>query len=482
MTVILNRRGFLMGVGATALLPPSRLWAQTASARMSLTSAGTVMFSGTQSTLSERMALSRVATGLAATAPTRAAATTSFNLIARRAALFGLGTSPLGLALSAGIGGAYALLTGGNPLDGLLDLSVGNSAVELRYAAGCADLPKRSAGASMEKGYYLGILNDVTDSSTSCVIKIRTKVSSTKASMPTEYVNDGWTGVASKNWYDGPNGSYTHSDWWIEKTLPNTGGSYRLPAGADLAATLTLGQKLKIISNPALNAMGFGVFQDAKVWQAGGFVGGGGGSGGGGGATGYWGDDVGPAIMSNKPVQGGVTGSDTWFPSNPTLGDATTIRPGSGGAVSDWTQYEYPDKPMFPDDQGFNPNATPPSGDPGTPNPGTTNPGTTNPGTGSSGPDCYPGQTNCPAKIDWGTPPAKGTDDGIAGVTPMDWFPTPFTAPSIPVSCTGWEADIAHLGHVALNPCPNLDLITPVLRPMIIVGGTVAAGRTLLDI
>lgn len=477
MNATLNRRGFLMGAGAAMLLPPSRLFAQGMGGQMGVTSAGTMVFSGGNS-IAQRQALSRVATGLAATAPTRASATTTFNLIARRAVMFGTPTSPMGAALAAGIGGAYALFQGNNPLDGLLDLSVGNSAIELRYAAACKDFQGRT-DASQESSYSLGIYNDVAAGSTSCNPRFRTWVyrAGSSFSLPPAYANDGWRGDASIAQYDDKRNIIGYRIL-ASKALSANGGTVRVPPGAELKNALTATQKVGIISNAALNALGFGMYGDAKIWQGGGFTGGGGGSFGGGGATGYWGDDVGQAIMANKPVRGGVVGNDTWFNGNPTFQDADTNPPGTGGDASSWSPVTYPDKPMFPDDPGYNGSpSNPGSGDPSVPS----NPGTTNPGTSNPGPDCYPGQVNCPAKVDWGSPPAADTDSGIPGVTPMDWFPAPFVAPAPATSCTPFSGTLAWVGNVVLDPCPTLATAFPVIKPFVLIGGTIAAGRTLLD-
>src|SRR3546814_18709701 len=72
MSFNLSRRGFLMGVGAVALLPPSRLFAQTAPVGMTVAADGSLVFAS--NTAVRSAVLSELATGIARSAPTRGGA------------------------------------------------------------------------------------------------------------------------------------------------------------------------------------------------------------------------------------------------------------------------------------------------------------------------------------------------------------------------------------------------------------------------
>lgn len=129
-----------------------------------------------------------------------------------------------------------------------------------------------------------------------------------------------------------------------------------------------------------------------------------------------------------------------------------------------------------------------PNPDPATnPTPGTaTGPGTgTNPGTSigtetSTGSDqCLPGSADCPAVVDWGSPPVI---EEIPTVTPMSWFPNLFTPPQLQGACSGWTIPITAGLPVTLDPCPLMADVIPVVRPVIGVSATIAAGKILLDI
>lgn len=478
MSVTLTRRGFMMGAGAVALLPPTRLSAQTA-ASMGVAVDGTLIFTGPNTSAAQRAALGRVATGIARAAPSRAMATATFRAAASRFLAGAAVRTPMGMAALAGVGGAYYLFTGKNALDGLLDLTKAYAPLEFRYPADCAGMPKRSSGAANDWGYALGVFNDVADTSTYCTPKIRYKTFHATKNPPPPAVPAGWTQDRAAAKFNDKQELEGYTIWY-SKNLLGSGGMYNLPADADLAATLTTAQKAKVISEGALGAIAAGIWKDYQGWADGGFTGGGGGSFGGGGATGTWGDEVAGNIMGNKPVKGGVTGGIA-KPDRPTMGDvATPFQPSS--PTPDWT---YPSRPMFPDDAGYNGTAPDPQpidtdgGNGGVP--GTTEPTPTETSTPSQPYTCPPGNSDCPAVIDWGAPPSAETDGGVGSVSPMDWFPSPFQAPQINATCSGWEATIAHMGRVSINPCPQLDSALPVIRPVVIVAGTVMAGRTLLD-
>ena len=460
------------------LLPPTRLFAQSASEMLIITSRGTVQV-GAGSTLSaaDSAILGRVGTAIAAKAGTRAAATESLNLFAGRFLGLALRASPIALALAAGLGGAYYLFTGENPLDGLLDLTVGNSAVELRYAVTCEGYTA-STGKVSTGDARLGPYNN-TASTGGCSPRTRMVVELDTSTNPNQsaMTADGWASEGSYPYRPDPAVNKLSYKFYYTKAIP-PGGIIRYPPGADLKNMLTAEQKAKVIGEGALNAISAGAWKDAQGWADGGFTGGGGGSTGGGGATGSWEPYDGAAVLNgNTTVRGGVKGS-TPPRATPTVGDLVEPRPSNTTPP----KFTYPADPIFPDDAGYNPSAGGGVGNPPATGSGSGGTGSGGTGSGSTGPDCYPGQVQCPSKIDWGTPPGADTDDGVGAVEPMDWFPTPFQAPTIPASCTGFSANFGNLGVVNLDPCPGLDQVLPLIRPVVILGGTVAAGRTLLDL
>lgn len=86
-----------------------------------------------------------------------------------------------------------------------------------------------------------------------------------------------------------------------------------------------------------------------------------------------------------------------------------------------------------------------------------------------------------PTTIDWGSPPA---DEPLNPPTPMSWFPSWFTAPDLPGSCSGVPYDFRPSLNVSgmINPCPAIDGIRPIIRPVSILGWTSYALRTMLDL
>ncbi|MES2175066.1 MAG: hypothetical protein V4523_14120 [Pseudomonadota bacterium] len=133
-----------------------------------------------------------------------------------------------------------------------------------------------------------------------------------------------------------------------------------------------------------------------------------------------------------------------------TIADLTVPRPQiipSGQVV----EFTFPESVQFPDD---NP-STGPGTDP-----------ETNPGTGT-------------VTVDWGTPPAN---EAIPSVTPMSWFPSLFTPPQLQGTCSGWTIPVTQGLPVTLDPCPLMADMIPVVRPVIGVSATIAAGKILLDI
>src|SRR3546814_6034126 len=102
MSFNLSRRGFLMGVGAVALLPPSRLFAQTAPVGMTVAADGSLVFAS--NTAVRSAVLSELATGIARSAPTRAAATVAFRGAAARFMAGMAMRTPIGIAGLASVG------------------------------------------------------------------------------------------------------------------------------------------------------------------------------------------------------------------------------------------------------------------------------------------------------------------------------------------------------------------------------------------
>lgn len=87
------------------------------------------------------------------------------------------------------------------------------------------------------------------------------------------------------------------------------------------------------------------------------------------------------------------------------------------------------------------------------------------PVTVSNMPDMTP-----PATPDWPT------------ITPVDWWPNPFTAPTLNASCVNPSSSLASLGNVTIPLCDMVDLMAPVLRPLVAGVALVGAGKIIMDV
>jgi uncharacterized membrane protein YgcG len=467
---LISRRSLLAGGAAFCVLAPRTAFAQTTTP-LGLSSTGHIIVDSASMTGAQRAAFGSIATAVARAAPSRAAATATINAVASRM-MFLAPSAGLGLLAFVGAaavaGTAYYLYTGNNPIDGLLDLATpGSPMLEFKYSGGCDGVPKRSAGSALEAGIMVGIFNDVPDNSTTCVLRHTYRQSvgqpATSSSCPLAPQVTGYSKIREVGKYNA-SGKCSSIDVWYSKLLDSAGGSVKVPANADLKNSLSTAQKLKVLSESTVNFMGVGGWEDYQGWADGGFTGGGGGDFGGGGASGTWGDNVPAEIKTGASVRGGVSG--TGSKPSPTMEDAianpTPYRPPT---------FSYPSQPMFPDDPGFNPTAPSPGGSGGSSG-------------GSTGPSCYPGQPDCPVKVEWGGAPTDTAyEGGLGSVNPMKWFPSPFTPPTVSTTCNGVGATFPlGIGYVGINPCPVLSGMFPIVRPVVILGATIQAGRVILDI
>lgn len=67
-------------------------------------------------------------------------------------------------------------------------------------------------------------------------------------------------------------------------------------------------------------------------------------------------------------------------------------------------------------------------------------------------------------------------------ITPVDWWPSPFTAPTLSATCVDPTGSLASLGSVTIPLCSTVDLMAPVLRPLVAGAALVGAGKILLDV
>jgi hypothetical protein len=393
--------------------------AQTASSGMGLTSAGRIVVPSTTGfSQTEIGSLSKVATAMAQTAPTRAQATSAFNDYVSKA--WASVKAPLANAASAVSSATYYLFDGAQ--DALLRASAGQASLEFSYAAGCTgmDYAKSSSQMAAPDEVQSGVYNSKATSAgvTGCapvqVVKFSYAGGSgqpagTSCAIPTEpaIANSGYSLKASAS---RPTSTTCQSlDVWYIKTLSTSGGYVDYPPTSKLSSELTASQKARVLSEAALNVVTFGAFssylsagESSGSWTSGGFTGGGGGSGGGGGASGSWGDTVGSAITGGGGVRGGVTGT-TNLPGLPTLGDASTAPTRTTGSTP--PTYSYPSDPMFPDDAGYNGGAPAPSKTPDYSNPTTPVDGSgTSTGTGSTSTPQGPVSPTSEPAVDPGKP------------------------------------------------------------------------------
>lgn len=67
-------------------------------------------------------------------------------------------------------------------------------------------------------------------------------------------------------------------------------------------------------------------------------------------------------------------------------------------------------------------------------------------------------------------------------ITPVDWWPNPFTAPTLDATCVNPSSSLASLGSVTIPLCDMVDLMAPVLRPLVAGVALVGAGKIILDV
>jgi hypothetical protein len=67
-------------------------------------------------------------------------------------------------------------------------------------------------------------------------------------------------------------------------------------------------------------------------------------------------------------------------------------------------------------------------------------------------------------------------------ITPVDWWPNPFTAPTLDATCVNPGSSLASLGNVTIPLCDMVDLMAPVLRPLVAGVALVGAGKIILDV
>jgi hypothetical protein len=117
------------------------------------------------------------------------------------------------------------------------------------------------------------------------------------------------------------------------------------------------------------------------------------------------------------------------------------------------------------------------------------------PGTGPLEPEPSPtptppatgggGTTNPPA---WETPPS---DPAWPSITPLDWFPNPFSAPSFAPQCVNPNipgelvaamSSQASAAPVPIGLCEVIDQAAPFVGPVVATSGLIGAGKIILDI
>jgi hypothetical protein len=95
------------------------------------------------------------------------------------------------------------------------------------------------------------------------------------------------------------------------------------------------------------------------------------------------------------------------------------------------------------------------------------------------------GTTGTQTGTQTGTPPIDMTVPTPAEwptIMPVDWWPSPFTAPTLNATCVNPGGSLASLGQVTIPLCDMVDLMAPVLRPVVAGVSLVAAGKVILDI
>lgn len=73
-------------------------------------------------------------------------------------------------------------------------------------------------------------------------------------------------------------------------------------------------------------------------------------------------------------------------------------------------------------------------------------------------------------------------DPDWPSITPVDWWPNPFTAPTLDATCVNPSSSLASLGNVTIPICDMVDLMAPVLRPLVSGVALVGAGKIIMDV
>lgn len=461
MVAQITRRGFIRGLAATSALSalPIRLNAQALpawSATPTITNSGrmivqSVRLNGSTTALSigDRVILSRAATQVAARATTRAVANRTMGLIATRLLGAAATVGPWGLA-AAGLGvaayGAYRFFTAddeaglGNGTQYEVQYSpTGDATIRTSVSNNCGGLPSNSGGQ-----YPNNVIIGAYNGSSGCTPGVRMKKvfrsnSTQRAGIATAPA--GWNTAFT---YDA--GLVEQPDiheWWVFYTRSLAGSqsagwtpeTFPLAIPATVPAALPADVRVKAPSPTSIADLANGIWQqsvpqndtEALPWSN---------------TNAALATEILPTI---KP------GAETVPDLSPgTIADLSVPRPQiiPNGQVVEFT---FPESVEFPDD---NP-STDPDTDP-----------ETDPGTGT-------------VTVDWGPPPAT---EEIPSVSPMSWFPSLFAPPQLQGTCSGWTIPVTQGLPVTLDPCPLMAEMIPVVRPVIGVSATIAAGKILLDI
>lgn len=96
-------------------------------------------------------------------------------------------------------------------------------------------------------------------------------------------------------------------------------------------------------------------------------------------------------------------------------------------------------------------------------------------GAGSGGEGGEGGETS--SGPDWSVPPLPD----FPQVNPLEWWPDPFTPPTLNATCVDFAIPLAEFGTVELPICSSIDIAAPIIGPVIATGSIITAAHVILD-
>lgn len=431
----ISRRAVLLGAGATVVVSalPKYAYAQNVPAgtntKLQLSSGGLIVIPPSVGSVAlnpaERMTLGQIATELWKKGMSRSDANMTMSAIVRAFCTYSANKGPLGVALAAGVGGAYNLATTGGLSGGVIDFAAGNQAIQL--------MSPQCAGVAIQGGSYPSSItmgwHKQNETCSNGFVHFRMSVlnydGNTGSGKPAGSTAWNWAYTQSLG-----AGKYRHfyianfptaqpttlsagfvsgsgGDVEFHKSLPQA--MLDAPVDPNLMAAVRYGLQKWAAGQPDYRNYGgvFDAYQGNGQWQP---------------AT---------AAGAAKSPGSGPEPSSSYYGDVPTLGQL--LAPPDASRTIDPGNVEFPREAVFPGEPGSSTTPTP------TPTPGATPTPTPTPGTGSGGgstdPDKGPDWTSwLPSMPDLGLPSLPEMPD--LGLPEMPEFSLPtITLPAIAATC-----------------------------------------------